>query len=400
MTDLAIKNFRVKNFKAIVDSGTVEFGPLTVLIGNNGAGKSSLLEGLETYQSILKHGLEIAMNRWQGFEQVRNRMSIDSPFEPNPMTFELCRTMDSTRFRANMSVTLGEDNEALIQNEQLFFRDQLIVERQADNAFDFPELESYDFSAPASSEFSILSKSNSALWAALSRYLKRIQSTSSSTRLMEWLEYVNKNKRFWESFDCQFMTLNSCSNSMPPKRTGREVQLNKDGSNIAKYLLNLRKLNPAAFNSVLEALRHLLPYAKDLQVVLSSELKRSVYLQLTEGECQIADWLLSTGTLRIVALLALLRHPKPPSLIVIEEIENGLDPRTLQFILEEIRNVVNSGKSQVILTTHSPYFLDLLQLEHIVLVERDESGQPTFFKPDNKGSLLEWSKKFSPGKFL
>jgi len=387
MTDLAIKNFRVKNFKAIVDSGTVEFGPLTVLIGNNGAGKSSLLEGLETYQSILKHGLEIAMNRWQGFEQVRNRMSIDSP----PMTFELCRTMDDRTFRANMSVTLGEDSKVLIQNEQLFFREQLIVERQADNAFEFPELESYDFSAPASSEFSILSKSNSALWAALSRYMKHIQ--SSSTKLMEWLEYVNKNKRFWESFDCQFMTLNSCcSSSMPQKRTG--VQLNKDGSNIAKYLLNLRKLNPAAFNSVLDALRHLLPYAKDLQVVLNSELKRSVYLQLTEGECQIADWLLSTGTLRIVALLALLRHPKPPSLIVIEEIENGLDPRTLQFILEEIRNVVNSGKSQVILTTHSPYFLDLLQLEHIVLVERDESGQPTFFKPDNKDSLLEWSKKW------
>jgi len=404
MTDLAIKNFRVKNFKAIVDSGTVEFEPLTVLIGNNGAGKSSLLEGLETYQSILKHGLEIAMNRWQGFEQVRNRRahdtSIDSPFDPNPMTFELSRTMDSTTFRANMSVTLGEDSEALIQNEQLFFRDQLIVERQADNAFDFPELESFDFSAPASSEFSILSKSNSALWAALSRYVKRIQSTSSSTRLMEWLKYVNKNKRFWESFDCQFMTLNSCTigSSMPQKRTGREVQLNKDGSNIAKYLLNLRKLNPAAFNSVLEALRHLLPYAKDLQVVLSTELKRSVYLQLIEGECQIAEWLLSTGTLRIVALLALLRHPKPPPLIVIEEIENGLDPRTLQFILEEIRNVVNSGKSQVILTSHSPYFLDLLQLEHIVLVERDETGQPTFFKPDNKGSLLEWIKKFSPGK--
>lgn len=394
MNELAVKKFRVKNFKAIWDSGTVELEPLTVLIGNNGSGKSSFIEGLETYQSILKHGLDVAMNRWQGFEQVRNRRHHECE---STMAFEVCRTMETSTFRANLSVTLGSESEPLIQNEQLFFGEQLIVERQADNAFYFPELESFDFSAPASSEFSILSRGNSALWAALSRYVKRIQSTSSSTMLMKWLEYVNKNKRFWESFDCQFMTLNSCMIGSS-KRTGREVQLNKDGSNIAKYLLNLRKLNQAAFNGILETLQVLLPYAKDLQVILSTELKRSVYLQLTEGECQIAEWLLSSGTLRIVALLALLRHPKPPPLIVIEEIENGLDPRTLHLILEEIRNVVNSGKSQVIVTSHSPYFLDLLRLEHIILVERDESGQPTFFKPDNNGSLADWAKKFSPGK--
>lgn len=413
MTDLAIKTFRIKNFKAIQDSGTVQLGPLTVLIGNNGSGKSSFIEGLETYQTILKHGLDIAMKRWQGFEQVRNRTSYlplphdlktsdedENTIDPNPMAFELCRTMETATFCANLSVTQSPENETLIQNEQLLFNEQLIVERQTNNAFYFPELESFDFSAPASSEFSILSRANSALWAALSRYVKRIQTTTSSTMLIKWLKYINKNKRFWDSFDWQFMTLNSCltGSSMQPKRTGREVQLNKDGTNIAKYLLNLRKQSQPAFNGILETLQQLLPYAKDLQIILSTELKRSVYLQLTEGKCQIAEWLLSTGTLRIVALLALLRHPNPPSLIVIEEIENGLDPRTLHLMLEEIHKVVNSGKSQVIVTTHSPYFLDLLRLEHIVLVERDDNGQPTFFQPDNNSSLAKWAKKFTPGK--
>jgi len=44
---------------------------------------------------------------------------------------------------------------------------------------------------------------------------------------------------------------------------------------------------------------------------------------MTEGDFKIPDWLLSSGTLRILALLALFRHPTPPPLIVIEEIENG-----------------------------------------------------------------------------
>jgi len=106
---------------------------------------------------------------------------------------------------------------------------------------------------------------------------------------------------------------------------------------------------------------------------------------------------MSTGTLRILALLALLRHPKPAPLIVIEEIENGLDPRTVHIIIEEIRRVVESGLSQVILTSHSPYLLDLLDLSHIVLVER-VNGQPIFTRPSHDVELQKWAKRFGPGK--
>jgi len=401
MNDLALKSFRIKNFKAIQDSGIVALVPLTVFIGNNGSGKSSFIEGLETYQTIIKQGLDTAMSKWRGFEHLRNKMnphelttSEDGTYESNPMTFELCRQMNGSMFCANMAVTLDEEKELLIQNEQLAFSNTLMVERKANNAFYFPEVDSFDFSAPASNEFSILSKANSALWAALSRYIKSMGSSFTTTMLMQWLDDVNKNKKFWDSFDWQFISLNP-DNMLAltrQKRVSREVQLNKDGSNIAKYLLSIRKLNPVVFGGILETLQHILPYAQNLQVVLSTELERNVYMELTEGECKIADWLLSTGTLRIVALLALLRHPNPPPLIVIEEIENGLDPRTIRLMVAEICKVVETGKTQIILTTHSPYFLDLLQPEQVVLVERDASGQPTFNKVNERSKLEQWAK--------
>src|SRR5436853_1400735 len=121
----------------------------------------------------------------------------------------------------------------------------------------------------------------------------------------------------------------------------------------------------------------IVPHSQDLQIAFTSELGRTVYLQLTEGDFKVPGWLLSTGTLRIVALLALLRHPTPPPLIIIEEVENGLDPRTLHLLVEEMRTAIESGKTQVMLTTHSPYLLDLLDLSHIVLVDR-ANGEPTF----------------------
>lgn len=175
-------------------------------------------------------------------------------------------------------------------------------------------------------------------------------------------------------------------------------RLAKDGSNIAQYLWTIYKQDISAFNGIVETLQYVLPYASDLQTSITSELERNVYLQLTEEEFKIPGWLLSTGTLRILALLAVLRNPNPPPLIVIEEIENGLDPRTIHLIIDEILNIVESGSSQVIITTHSPYLLDLVLLSHIVLVERDRKGQPIFTRPSDQKYLSEWIKDFSPGQ--
>jgi predicted ATPase len=97
-------------------------------------------------------------------------------------------------------------------------------------------------------------------------------------------------------------------------------------------------------------------------------------------------------------LLAVLRHPEPPSVIFIEELENGLDPRAIHLIVEEIRDAVESGRTQVVITTHSPYLLDLVPLESLILVERQPDGQPKFFRPAEDEQLRKWSDDFAPGK--
>jgi predicted ATPase len=85
-------------------------------------------------------------------------------------------------------------------------------------------------------------------------------------------------------------------------------------------------------------------------------------------------------------------------LIVVEEIENGLDPRSIHLLVEEIRNAVLAGTTQVVLTTHSPYLLDLLKLDQLVLVARDEKGEPRFHRPASSERLAEWAKEFAPGR--
>lgn len=66
-----LDSIRVCNFKAIRNSGAVKLQPLTVLIGNNGSGKSSLVEALESVQTMVSLGIDRALQHWRGIEHIR-----------------------------------------------------------------------------------------------------------------------------------------------------------------------------------------------------------------------------------------------------------------------------------------------------------------------------------------
>lgn len=49
-------------------------------------------------------------------------------------------------------------------------------------------------------------------------------------------------------------------------------------------------------------------------------------------------------------------------------------------------------------TTHSPYLLDLLPLESLILVEREEGKPPTFDRPCAHEEVVAWADRFAPGR--
>jgi len=361
-----LQSLRVRNFKAIVDSRVVKLGPLTAFIGHNGAGKSSLIEALETWQAIVRDGLDAAMQRWFGIEHARHkgqeaRERLGAPV--NPIAFELTLGA-SPRKVSRVSLAVNNDaaaNQMFIVDEQITFPDQISIGRDPKGA-----AQAYGKGR------SILSAPDASL-------------ADIASHILDW----------------QFLSLapDRMGIPVPQQRTGGGVRLARDGSNIADFLLDLRRQDQNAFDSIVETMAYVLPYAKDIQPSLtSSEIERKAWLQLTEADFKVPGWMLSTGTLRLLALLALLRHPKPPPLIVVEELENGLDPRSIHLIVEEIRNAVLDGTTQVLLTTHSPYLLDQLTLDHLVLVERNGKGQPVFRRPADDDSLAKWAEDFAPGK--
>jgi predicted ATPase len=375
-----LKSFKLENFKAVQKSGAVSFTPLTVLIGNNGSGKSSLIEGLETYRSIVMDGLDEAMKRWYGLEHIWNKrvrhrpigFGLDGNTHENPIRFEINGRFRKEKFQAKMVINARPGlNGYFIQEETGKTSEGLEFKR--------------DFNGKCQTQY------------GSGRGGERRNYESGQSALQEELKsFVGR----W-----QFLSLSPDPMGRPvPKLmagNGR-ILLNRDGSNLAQYLLDLRAKHPAAFDGIVEGMRFVLDSVRNFEPIESREILPTMYLRMLEqsrdAKIEIPGWLISTGTIRILALLAVLRNPEPPPLFVIEEIENGLDPRTIHLILDEIQAAVQSKKSQIILTTHSPYFLDLLPLQTLLLAERDEMGNPVFRRPADDEEVRDWAKDFAPGR--
>ncbi|WP_165224678.1 AAA family ATPase [Aquisphaera insulae] len=364
----ALNKVSIRHFKAIRESGTVPLTPLTVFIGNNGSGKSSLVEALEAYSDLVVWGLDLAFQRWGGLDFAWNRavphLRKSTLTLANPITMNLRGTWGRGAFHS--LIELGSEvavSPPHIEKELLKLPSGRLYRRDR-----MGRVESFNDDT-------------------LDRVRKAAPTESASPQ--DWSNLCRR----W-----QFLRLDPAAIGQPTRVSamGSFPMLERDGSNLGQYLLSLRDASLDAFEEYLDALRYVVPYLGDLQTRIVDLIGRQAHLEMTEEDFKVPGWLLSTGTLRIAALLACLRHPTPPPLLVVEEIENGLDPRTLHLVVEEIRAAITARTTQVILTTHSPYLLDLLDLSHIVVVERHE-GQPVFHRPD-AAELAEWSRDFSPGR--
>lgn len=104
--------------------------------------------------------------------------------------------------------------------------------------------------------------------------------------------------------------------------------------------------------------------------------------QGVDADLTLAD--LSDGILRFLCWAVLCLHPKPPTLICIDEPELGLHPRVLPLLAGLFQKA--SQRTQVLIATHSSYFLSQFPLENIAVM-RKEDGRAVWKKPADSAAL-------------
>lgn len=168
-----------------------------------------------------------------------------------------------------------------------------------------------------------------------------------------------------------------------PSRNSRSSQLRHDASNLSEYLLYLSDDHPSIFSQIEDDVRFVLPSFRSFSFMRFEGGEDAVRLDIIEDKLEGVTSLsrASFGTIRAIALFAMLNDPSPPRLTCLEEIDHGLHPHALDRLVDRLRDA--SSRTQIILATYSPALVNRFDASELVVVERDEDrGSTRALKPD------------------
>ena len=187
--------------------------------------------------------------------------------------------------------------------------------------------------------------------------------------------------------DIHVLALNSAAMRRPSSPSVPRA-FRMDGSNLPLVVRDLRIHHEDDFKDWLEHLRTVLPDLQTIDVVERPE-DRHLYLNVhySNLEHPVPSWLLSDGTLRLLALTLLAYLPHNQGVYLIEEVENGIHPRAIEAVIQSLSSVYDG---QVFLTTHSPLTVGLTKREQILCFAKNPSGATSIVCGSEHPKLKDW----------
>lgn len=153
---------------------------------------------------------------------------------------------------------------------------------------------------------------------------------------------------------------------------GPQERLSRTGDNLANVIQYLAEQYPDRLERIFDVLRTRVPRVEKVLAEGMPDGRLLLLIKDAPFDNPVLARFASDGTLKMLAYLVLLYDPAPPPFIGIEEPENFLHPRLLPELAEECRSA--SERSQLLVTTHSPYFVNALRAEEVRVLYRDEQG--------------------------
>ncbi|MBL8173125.1 MAG: ATP-binding protein [Bryobacterales bacterium] len=167
-----------------------------------------------------------------------------------------------------------------------------------------------------------------------------------------------------------------------------------DGSNLPWVIREMKSKQPAAFRSWVDHLRTALPDIRDVDVVVREDDRHAYLVVLYSGGLRAPSWLVSDGTLRLLALTILAYLPSSSDIYLVEEPENGIHPTAVETIFQSLSSVYDG---QVLVASHSPVLLGVAQPEQLLCFSKNPDGATAIIRGDRHPALREWKGEVSLG---
>ncbi|WP_126444238.1 AAA family ATPase [Sulfuricystis multivorans] len=347
-----IASLKVQNFRALREVEFKDLTPLTVLLGPNGSGKSTVFDVFAFLAECFEMGLRRAWDKRGRAKELKTRggngpvtieikyrepafplityhLAVDERAGSPIVVEEWLRWKRGSHGQPFRFLDYREGKGKAVSGEQPDERDERI---------DIP-LKSADLLA-----------------------VNALGQFAEHPRVAALREFITG----W------YVSYLSADSARGQPEAGPQERLTKTGDNLANVIQYLAEQHGDRLEQIFEVLRRRVPRIE--RVLAETMPDGRLLLQIKDAPFShpVLAKFASDGTLKMLAYLALLYDPTPPPFIGIEEPENFLHPRLLPELAEECRAA--SERTQLLVTTHSPFFVNALRPEEVRVLWRDEQG--------------------------
>lgn len=356
-----IETLTVKNYRALRHVEFKELTPLTVLLGPNGSGKSTVFDVFAFLSECFAGGLRKAWDKRGRFRELRSR-GAEGPIEIE-IQYREGGTLPSGGRNPVITyhLTIAEEKSGPVVAEEwlrwrrtgksygspFYFlqfkhgKGQVIAGEVPDEkgSREDEELDSPDLLAVST----------------LGQFSKHPR--------------VSSLRRFISGWYLSYLTADH-TRGVP--EAGPQEKLSPTGDNLPNVIQFLKEQYPHRLDEILRMLARRIPRLDRVDAELMGDGR--LLLKIKDApfaQPVLAKWA-SDGTLKMLAYLLVLHDPKPSPLVGIEEPENHLHPKLLPELAEECLQA--SASTQLMVTTHSPFFVNALQPKNVWVLYRTPDG--------------------------
>ena len=391
---MKIEQLRVKNFRAFKDVEMRDIPNFAILVGANGTGKSTLFTVFGFLRDAMSTNVRVALSKLGGsrrFREVRTRNSN------GPIVIEIKYRTELGGPLITYSVSINEGRRGpYVEREILRYR-----------RFSYGKPWHFlDFSN--GSGFAVTNEADEV--EEVTQLVRDEQMLKSSDLLA--IKGLAQFERFpavvalgdlierWHVSDFHI------SSARPEQEAGYAEHLSREGENLSLVIEYLHENHPEIFRSILQKLRRRVPGITKVESKQTEEGRILLRFQDGAFEDPFLARYVSDGTIKMLAYLTLLYDPEPHPLLCVEEPENQLYPTLLWELTEEFRSYAHRG-GQVIVSTHSPDFLNAAKLEEVFWLQKEngytkirrasEDDQVAAYMQDGDQMGYLWKQGFFSG---
>lgn len=176
--------------------------------------------------------------------------------------------------------------------------------------------------------------------------------------------------------------------------------MSAEGVGLHSALASMALNDPDSWQALQADLRRIIPTIRRLRHTKPANLQQPAALLFdTVGADSVPADQVSEGTLLVLGLLAALHAPDRPGLVLLDDLDRGLHPKSQKELITLLRGLLDTNPDlQLLATTHSPYMLDCMGVNEVRMTFLNDEGATMCAPLTSHPQFPKWKDEMTPGE--